>query len=253
MNFDFIAKTQSLEEIDFQAGAIVLIDKPMNWTSFDVVNKIRYAVKRRLKVRRIKVGHAGTLDPLASGLLVVCIGRKTKIISELQAGKKVYTGTFFFGKTTPSYDSETEAEGDDNFSTEHLNEALLEERSKQFIGRIDQQPPIFSALKVDGKALYRYARAGKTDVKIKTRSIEIEDLSFTDFRWPEVDFCLSCSKGTYVRSLAHDLGKAVDSGAYLKSLRRMASGQHQVGDAWQLSDFIDALYQHKKPDESESG
>jgi len=219
---------------DFEAGQIIIIDKPLTWTSFNLVSKVKYAVSRKINVKKIKVGHAGTLDPLATGILIICTGKATKIIETLQAEEKEYQGTFFIGATTPSYDLETEV--DETFPTAHIDEALIEKARQSFLGEIDQMPPIFSALKVDGKRAYKSAREGK-DVELKTRKITISSLEL-DNNLPELGFKVSCSKGTYIRSLAYDMGKALDSGAYMSSLRRTRNGDFKIEDAWDLDELI---------------
>lgn len=210
---------------EFLDGEMILVDKPLEWTSFQVVNKVRWLLRKQLNLRRIKVGHAGTLDPLATGLLILCVGKFTKKIEKYQAQDKEYTGTILLGATTPSYDAETEV--DETFPTDHIDEALINEAVKKFIGTIQQQPPIFSALKKDGKRLYEYARKGE-EVDIPTREIRIESFEITRIALPEVDFRVVCSKGTYIRSLAHDFGKAVQSGGYLTKLRRTKIGSFDV-------------------------
>lgn len=229
------------QEYDFQQGALVLIDKPLEWTSFDVVNKIRYALKRTLKIKKIKVGHSGTLDPMATGLLVICTGKFTKQLQDLQGLNKTYTGTLKLGATTPSYDLET-AE-DEHFPIEHITPEIMERARQQFLGDIKQLPPIFSAVKVDGQPLYKKARKG-IDVEVEPRAVRIDDFELTRIQLPEVDFKVKCSKGTYIRSLAYDFGKACDSGAYLTGLRRTRIGQYAVKDAWTLDDFIQHIEAH---------
>ena len=223
---------------DFLAGASLLVDKPKDWTSFDVVNKIRYALRKRLEVKKIKVGHAGTLDPMATGLLIICTGKATKTLNELQGLYKEYTGTIYFGGTTPSFDAETEI--DESFPVDHITPALLEEARLQFLGDIEQVPPIFSAIKVGGQPLYKKARRGEK-VEIKARSVHIYEMEFTRIELPEVDFYVKCSKGTYIRSLAHDLGKAVGSGAHLIALRRTRIGDYSIDQAWELDQLIQQL------------
>ena len=226
-----------LASVDWPAGAILLIDKPLNWTSFDVVKKLRFILTKRAGVKKIKVGHAGTLDPLATGMLILCVGKMTKRIDELQGMDKEYTGTLRLGETTPSYDAETEV--DKTFPFDHINETDLSHACSTFIGPIQQQPPVFSALKYKGKAMYKYARAGKEDqVERKLRSIHISSFELTQVEMPEVSFRLECSKGTYVRSLAHDFGIALKSGAYLTSLRRTKIGHLSLDDGWGLEEFI---------------
>lgn len=217
---------EKLTKEQFQEGQVLLIDKPLTWSSFQAVNKIKYALIKNLDLpKKFKIGHAGTLDPLASGLLIICTGKFTKRISELQGQIKEYTGTIVVGATTPSYDLETEVNA--TFPTEHITNELIYETSKQFIGEIDQFPPIFSALKKDGKRLYEHARAGE-EVEIVSRKIEITEFEITRIALPEIDFRVVCSKGTYIRSLAFDFGKALQSGGHLSALRRTKIGDFSV-------------------------
>ena len=214
---------------DFQNGQILLIDKPLQWTSFQAVNKIKYALINKAGLpKKFKIGHAGTLDPLATGLLLVCTGKFTKRISELQGQAKEYKGTFHIGATTPSYDLETEI--DENFPISHVDEVLIHKTVKQFLGEIDQKPPIYSAIKKDGVRLYEHARAGET-VEIATRKTTIHEFEITRIALPEIDFRVVCSKGTYIRSLAFDFGKALASGAHLIALRRTKIGNYTVDNA----------------------
>ena len=222
-------------------GFTLLVDKPFEWTSFDVVNKLRWNLRRVLKVKKIKVGHAGTLDPLASGLLIICLGQETKNIDSYQQQEKEYTGTVFIGATTPSYDLETEI--DATFPTAHLTEKLILETAKKFIGEIDQKPPVFSAIKKDGKRLYEHARAGE-DVEIKARKTTIYEFEITHIALPEVNFRVRCSKGTYIRSLAYDFGKALGSGGHLTALRRTKIGNYSVSEAFCPIEFVNQL-QHE--------
>lgn len=223
---------------DYQSGQILLIDKPLYWTSFQVVNKLRWELKQTFKLKNIKVGHAGTLDPLATGLLIICTGKMTKQIDTFQAQIKEYTGTLVLGSTTPSYDLETEI--NETFTTEHITPKLIEETTKQFIGDIQQYPPVFSAIKKDGKRLYEFARAGE-DVEIKARSISIQEFEITNIDTPNIDFRVVCSKGTYIRSLANDFGKTLQSGAHLSALRRTKIGDFNVANATTVVDFITSL------------
>ncbi len=224
--FRFNIIQMSLEEI--QQGKVFLIDKPLDWTSFDVVNKIRWNIKKSYKVKKIKVGHAGTLDPKATGLLIICTGKFTKRIDEIQAESKIYTGTFKLGVTTPTYD--TESEENEIFPIKHISEELIHQTTKQFIGEIEQYPPMHSAVKQDGKRLYELARAGK-EVELKPRRISIYDFKITKIDMPFVEFEVQCGKGTYIRSLAHDFGKALNSAAYLTELRRTKIGDFSVDNA----------------------
>ena len=223
---------------DYQSGQVLLIDKPLHWTSFQVVNKLRWEIKQAFKLKKIKVGHAGTLDPLASGLLVICTGKMTKEIDSFQAQIKEYTGTIVLGSTTPSFDLETEI--DATFPINHITEALIKETTKQFIGEIQQFPPVFSAIKKDGKRLYEFARAGE-DVEIKARTVSISEFEITNIDGLNIDFRVVCSKGTYIRSLANDFGKALQSGAYLSALRRTKIGDFDVKTAKSIESFIKNL------------
>jgi len=227
-----------LPEYDFINGATLLVDKPKDWTSFDVVNKIRYRLKHRLKVKKIKVGHAGTLDPMATGLLIICTGKATKQLHDFQGLDKSYTGTITLGATTPSFDQETAI--DETFPIDHITPALLEEKRHQFIGDLDQIPPMFSAIKVDGQPLYKKARKGEM-IEVQPRHVHISSFDLTKIDIPTVDFDVACSKGTYIRSLANDFGKAVGSGAYLSALRRTRIGHFHIEDAWNLEKLITLL------------
>jgi tRNA pseudouridine55 synthase len=227
-----------MTEEDYKNGQVLLIDKPLEWTSFQAVNKIRWHIKQRFGIKKIKVGHAGTLDPLATGLLIICTGKQTKEIHTYQGQVKEYTGTFTIGATTPSYDLETAI--DQIFSTEHISEAFLKETTQQFIGEIQQKPPIFSAIKKDGKRLYELARKGET-TEIKARTVTISEFEITKIDLPQVDFRVVCSKGTYIRSLAFDFGKALNSGAHLSALRRTKIGENSVENAFSIDGFIEEL------------
>ena len=218
----------------FLNGEIILIDKPIDWTSFQVVNKIRWLIRSTFGIKKIKVGHAGTLDPLASGLLILCTGKMTKSIEQFMGQEKEYTGTFTLGATTPSYDLETEI--DNTFPTDHITEELLHNTLDQFVGTIDQYPPVFSALKKDGKRLYEFAREG-IEVEIPTRKVNIRNFELTQKAIPKVDFKVICSKGTYIRSLANDYGKALNSGAHLSALRRTRIGEFNIEQAVSIEDF----------------
>ena len=223
---------------DFLSGQVLLIDKPLNWTSFQAVNKLRWEIRQAFNIKKIKVGHAGTLDPLATGLLVICTGKKTKEINTFQGQIKEYTGTFVLGSTTPSYDLETAI--DQTFPTAHITPNLIQETTAQFIGEIQQLPPIFSALKKDGKRLYEFARAGES-VEIKPRTVSVLKFEITAINELQIDFKIVCSKGTYIRSLAHDFGKALQSGAHLSALRRTKIGDFNVKDAISIESFIDNI------------
>jgi tRNA pseudouridine55 synthase len=224
---------------DYLNGQILLIDKPLHFTSFQAVNKLKYALINKVGLpKKFKIGHAGTLDPLASGLLLVCTGKFTKRITELQGQAKEYTGTFYVGATTPSYDLETEI--DETFETSHIDEALIHETVKQFLGEIDQKPPIYSAIKKDGVRLYEHARAGET-IEIATRKTSIHEFEITRIALPEIDFRVVCSKGTYIRSLAFDFGKAMNSGSHLTALRRTKIGDYDVLNAIDVTLFEASL------------
>lgn len=223
---------------NFLSGEIILIDKPLEWTSFQVVNKIRWIIKSTYGIKKIKVGHAGTLDPLATGLLIICTGKMTKSIEQFMGQEKEYTGTFTLGATTPSYDLETPINME--FPINHIDEEMLQATLSKFIGTIDQQPPVFSALKKDGKRLYEYAREG-TQVEVPHRKVNVHDFNLTQIDLPNVDFRVSCSKGTYIRSLANDFGKALNSGAYVTGLRRTRIGDFNIEKALSIEGFEDLL------------
>ena len=227
-----------MTEEAYKNGQVLLIDKPITWTSFQVVNKLRWEIRQRFDIKKIKVGHAGTLDPLATGLLIICTGKQTKQIDTYQGQVKEYTGTFTLGGTTPSYDLETEI--NNTFPTAHITEELLYENTKQFIGEIQQKPPIFSAIKKDGKRLYELARKGET-IEIKERIVTVSSFEITKIKLPEVEFRIICSKGTYIRSIAFDYGKALNSGGYLSALRRTKIGNFSVDDAFSVEEFINNL------------
>ena len=230
-----------------EEGSLFLIDKPLDWTSFDTVNLIRAMFKRFYGIRKLKVGHAGTLDPLATGLLILCTGKMTKEIESFQAQIKTYTGTMILGQTTPTFDLESEP--NEFFSTDGITAEQLEEARQQFIGDIKQFPPKYSAIKIKGKRAFDYARSDE-EIELKARDIHIEDFKINSERFPEIDFEVTCSKGTYIRSLANDFGKALGNGACLKSLRRTRIGDFKVEDAYQLEDLkqmiIDTGEEYKK-------
>ncbi|CAN5906341.1 tRNA pseudouridine(55) synthase TruB [soil metagenome] len=241
---------EELPPSEFVTGKVLLIDKPLKWTSFDAVNKIRWQLKQKLQ-QKLKVGHAGTLDPLATGLLIICTGKFTKRIDEFQAQEKEYTGTFVIGASTPSSDLEQEV--NEYFPTEHITDEMIQAATKKFIGEIDQSPPLFSAIKVDGKRASKMARKGDETI-LPTRKVEIREFEITGIRYLfstsleqtavqliEVDFRVSCSKGTYIRSLARDFGKALESGAYLSALRRTRIGEFKIEDAVTIEAFVASL------------
>lgn len=221
--------------INIKEGELILIDKELNWTSFDVVNKIRYAIKKKFDIKKIKVGHAGTLDPLATGLLIICCGKMTKSINNFSAMNKTYSGKITIGSTTPSYDLETKPNV--HYPIDHINEKLILKTVKKFVGKIFQTPPMFSAIKKDGVRLYNLARQGK-EIKIDKREVLIDSFEITSFNLPEISFNVTCSKGTYIRSLAHDFGKELNSGAHLSELRRIKIGDYSVKDSVKVMDFI---------------
>jgi tRNA pseudouridine55 synthase len=221
------------QKMQLEEGRVILIDKPLHWTSFDIVRKIRNAIKIK------KVGHAGTLDPLATGLLIVCTGKFTKKINEFMAKEKEYTGSFTLGAITPTYDRESTPSH--HKDTSAITEAQLHEATHSFIGEIQQIPPIYSAIKKDGVALYELARRG-IDVELKARAIRIDHFSITSVEMPIVHFRVVCSTGTYIRSLAHDYGAALGCGAYLSELRRTKIGEYSVADALCIDQFIEALH-----------
>ena len=214
---------------------MILIDKELNWTSFDVVSKLRNSIKKKLNIKKIKVGHAGTLDPLATGLLIICTGKMTKRIDEFSGLNKTYIGKMTIGSTTPSYDLETKPNV--YYPTEHINKNLIIETAKKFVGKIDQRPPVFSAVKKDGVRLYKLARKG-VKVEVEKREIIIHDFLIKSVNFPEIEFSLTCSKGTYIRSLAHDFGKELGSGAHLSELRRTFIGDYSVDNSLKLMEFI---------------
>jgi len=221
--------------LNFKEGQLILIDKEPNWTSFDVVNKIRSSIKKKLNIKKIKVGHAGTLDPLATGLLIICCGKMTKSINEFSLMNKTYTGKFIIGSTTPSYDLETKPNV--HYPVDHIDEKLIFKTTKKFIGKISQKPPMFSAVKKDGVRLYKLARKGQK-IKRDKRDIVIDEFKITSVELPEISFSITCSKGTYIRSIAHDFGKELNSGAHLTELRRTKIGHYSVDDSVKVMDFI---------------
>ena len=223
-----------LTDQDYKDGQVLLFDKPLEWTSFQLVNKVRWLIRKNLNIKKIKVGHAGTLDPLATGLMIICTGKFTKRIQEFMGQEKEYTGTVTLGATTPSYDLETDI--NETFPTSHITEDAVYAFAKAYQGKIQQRPPVFSALKKDGKRLYELARAGE-EVEVPTREITIYDFEITRIAIPEVDFRVCCSKGTYIRSLAFDMGKGLQSGAHLTALRRTKIGGYSVDTAQDIVTF----------------
>ena len=226
------------KDFDFAAGELLLVNKPYQWTSFDVVGKLRNS----FKPLKLKVGHAGTLDPLATGLLIICTGKMTKQIDTFQAEEKEYTGTMILGATTPSYDMETEA--DERFDISHITEDQIKDACHQFVGDIQQYPPAHSAIKIDGERLYEKARRGE-EVELRLRNVTISEFEITRIALPEIDFRVVCSKGTYIRSLVNDFGKALNSGAYLSALRRTRSGNYKIADAWEVMELVNIIREQK--------
>lgn len=224
---------------DFLEGQILLIDKPLEWSSFQAVNSVRWTISKRFNLKKIKVGHAGTLDPLATGLLLLCTGKYTKKIQELQGLDKEYTGIITLGAITPSYDLETEISQE--FPTDHITETLLRDTAASFVGKILQKPPVFSAVKKEGKRLYEYARTGK-EVEVSAREVVIHEFEITQINMPEVQFRVVCGKGTYIRSLAHDFGKALSCGGYLSELRRTKIGDYHVNKGVTPVEFRENLH-----------
>lgn len=225
-------------DFDYENGAVVAIDKPYQWTSFDVIAATQKFFRVELGIPKVKIGHAGTLDPLATGLLILCFGKATKRIEEFMGHDKVYTGTFFLGATTPSFDLEKEV--NHLYEISHINEEMIKQAADSLTGDQLQMPPIFSAIKVGGKRAYKAARKGK-DIELQPRPIKIRRFEITRFQLPEVDFEIECSKGTYIRAIARDFGLALNSGAYLSALRRTKSGQMTVENALTLDNFKEEL------------
>jgi len=223
---------------DYLEGQLILIDKPLKWSSFQAVNAIKWAIRKRYQLKKIKVGHAGTLDPLASGLLLICVGKFTKRIHEFQGMSKVYEGTITLGSSTPSYDLETTV--DNVYPTDHITHELIYKTKASFLGKIAQKPPVFSALKKDGKRMYEYAREGK-QLEIKARFVEILKFEILEINMPDIHFRIQCSKGTYIRSIAHDFGKALNSGGHLSLLRRTKIGDYNVNKSVTPANFKEMM------------
>lgn len=225
---------QDLESLDFKEGAVLLFNKPLDWTSFDVVNRIRKTICVKLGVKKLKVGHAGTLDPKATGLVILCTGKATKSIESIQAEEKEYIAKVKFGATTPSSDLETNE--DQFFPTEHIAIENIKEVLKSFIGETDQVPPVFSAIRIKGKRAFNYARSGQ-EVEMKSRKIKIFNIEILEFTMPYLIIKVNCGKGTYIRSLARDIGEKLNSGSYLVGLERTKIGENSLIDAWEVEDF----------------
>jgi tRNA pseudouridine55 synthase len=221
-------------KFDFIEGELLLINKPLKWTSFDVVNFLRSFIRKVYDIKKLKVGHAGTLDPLATGLLIICTGKKTKQIEQYMGMDKVYVGRMQVGATTPSYDKETEI--DKTFDISDLTEETLREKVKLFIGEIDQIPPAFSAIKIDGKRAFTYARK-QSEIELKSRKITVHKFELVNIEMPYIDFMVECTKGTYIRSLVHDFGKSLDNGAFLVELCRTKIGDYSLSEAFTLDEI----------------
>ena len=228
--------------IDIEKGGVILVNKPYQWTSFQAVNKIKVRLKHYFKTKKVKIGHAGTLDPLATGLLIVCVGKFTKKIEEYQAQEKEYTGTFYLGATTPCFDKEKEI--DNYYPTDHITQEDIYKAAEAFLGEQEQVPPMFSALKVNGVRAYEFARDNK-EIELKSRKITIKEFEITRIALPEVDFRIVCSKGTYIRSIARDFGFYLNSGAYLTALCRTRIGEYKLCDAQEIEDII-SEYENKE-------
>ncbi|MBK7094622.1 MAG: tRNA pseudouridine(55) synthase TruB [Saprospiraceae bacterium] len=232
-----------LEKADFPNGITILVDKPLNWTSFDVVNKLRFVLKKRTGLKKLKVGHAGTLDPLATGLLIISIGKDTPLLNSYQDLDKVYSGTMSLGASTPSYDAEFEP--DNFFPVSHIDQDLLDSAKNELTGEISQIPPVYSAVRIDGEKAYQRARKGE-DFIIKKRQVKIFSFEILNLNMPELDFRVHCQKGTYIRSLVHDFGKLLNSGAYLVKLNREKIGDFDINEAFNLNDLIIYLEKNEK-------
>jgi tRNA pseudouridine55 synthase len=229
------------KDFDFIRGEILVLDKPLDWTSFDLVNKVRNMLCRLMKIKKLKIGHAGTLDPKATGVMVLCSGKLTKQIDEIQADEKEYIARLKIGATTPSFDLETEE--DEKFATDHITREAVEKVLPLFVGAIEQVPPMYSAIKVDGKRAYKLARKGK-EVELKPKLLVITEIELLRYEMPEIELRIVCSKGTYIRALARDIGKALHSGAYLTGLRRTRIGHYSVEQSMDLTELADLLSAH---------
>lgn len=235
--------------MDFIAGEVLLFNKPLKWTSFDLVNKFRYKLSRKLMVKKIKVGHAGTLDPLATGVMIICTGKATKRIDEFQYQTKEYVATIKLGETTPSFDLETEVDG--QYPTEHITRELLEEVLPTFVGTIQQIPPVYSACKVDGKRAYEFARAGQ-EIELKSKTLVIDELEILEYDFPVIKIRIVCSKGTYIRALARDIGLALNSGAHLIGLVRTRIGDVTLDQCMDPEEIDAFLEQHIPAEKKEN-
>lgn len=234
--------------MDVREGEVFFVDKPLHWTSFNVVDRLRWKIKKTAKIKKIKVGHAGTLDPEATGVLIICTGKATKQIDNYQAQTKEYIAELKLGETTPSFDLELPV--DAVYPTEHISRELIDDVLVSFVGEIDQVPPVFSAVKVDGKRAYQYARNGE-DVELKSKKLVIDELEVLNFSMPLLTLRIVCSKGTYIRALARDIGRALGSGAHLTALRRTRIGEVKIEDCWKLDDLLLHLENELKPIEGD--
>ncbi len=234
----YLMRYKEPKEFDFIRGEILVLNKPLDWTSFDLVQKVRNMLCRMMRIKKLKVGHAGTLDPKATGVMVLCSGKSTKKIDEIQADEKEYIARLKVGATTPSFDLETEEDG--QFRTSHITRELIEKVLPLFVGSIEQIPPVYSAVKVDGKRAYQFARKGK-EIELKSKMLVIKEIELLRFEMPEIELRIVCSKGTYIRALARDIGKALDSGAYLIGLKRTRVGEYSIDQSLELAELADML------------
>ena len=240
---DITFMQKEIRQFDFQKGEVLVFDKPLDWTSFDLVQKIRNNICRKMNIRKLKVGHAGTLDPKATGVMVLCTGKATGMIESIQAEEKEYIANLKLGATTPTFDLESEE--DNYFETSHITEELFKETINKFIGTIEQVPPVHSAIKIEGKRAYEFARKG-IEVELKSKVLVIKEIEIEEFTNTEVKLRIVCSKGTYIRALARDIGKALQSGAYLVGLRRIRVGNIRIDQAFNITEFLDSVTSHEK-------
>jgi tRNA pseudouridine55 synthase len=240
---DITFMQKEIRQFDFQKGEVLVFDKPLDWTSFDLVQKIRNNICRKMNIRKLKVGHAGTLDPKATGVMVLCTGKATGMIESIQAEEKEYIANLKLGATTPTFDLESEE--DNYFETSHITEELFKETINKFIGTIEQVPPVHSAIKIEGKRAYEFARKG-IEVELKSKVLVIKEIEIVEFTNAEVKLRIVCSKGTYIRALARDIGKALQSGAYLVGLRRIRVGNIRIDQAFNITEFLDSVTSHEK-------
>ena len=240
---DITFMQKEIRQFDFQKGEVLVFDKPLDWTSFDLVQKIRNNICRKMNIRKLKVGHAGTLDPKATGVMVLCTGKATGMIESIQAEEKEYIANLKLGATTPTFDLESEE--DNYFETSHITEELFKETINKFIGTIEQVPPVHSAIKIEGKRAYEFARKG-IEVELKSKVLVIKEIEIEEFTNTEVKLRIVCSKGTYIRALARDIGKALQSGAYLVGLRRIRVGNIRIDQAFNITEFLDSVTSQEK-------